>query len=92
MHLDLLVDLVKQRSPTWRILSTCDCTVEIRAKAWEGSNIIEEMKARVKGILDYLMYYLLDLELSSDIPLHLQVLFRTGCSRAGIPIISLSDI
>ena len=38
------------------------------------------------------MYDLLDLELSSDIPLHswvvyqrLQVLLSTGCSRAGIP-------
>ena len=69
MHLDFLVDLVKQRSPTWRILSTCDCTVEIRAKAWGGSNIIKEMKAKVKGILDYLMYDLFDLELSNDIPL-----------------------
>ena len=70
MHLDLLVDLVKQHSPTWRILSTCDCAVEIRAKAWEGSNIIKEIKAKVKGMLDYLMYDILDMEFSSDIPLH----------------------
>ena len=53
MHLVLLVDLVKQHSPTWRILSTCDCAVEISAKAWESSNIMKEMKAKVKGILDY---------------------------------------
>ena len=70
MHLDCLVDLVKQHSPIWRILSTCYCAIEIRAKAWGGSNIIKEMKAKVKGILDYLMYDLLDLEFSSDIPLH----------------------
>ena len=70
MHLDLLVDLVKQRNPTWRILSTCNYAVNIRAKSWEGSKIIKEMKAKVKGILDYLMYDLLYLELSSDIPLH----------------------
>ena len=70
MHLDLLIDLVKKCNPTWRILSTCDCEVEIRAKAWEGSNIIKDMKAKVKGILDYLMHDVLDLELSSEIPLH----------------------
>ena len=51
-------------------MSTCDCAVAIRAKDWEGSKIIKEMKPKVKGILDYLMYDLLDLELSSDIPLH----------------------
>ena len=71
MHLDYWVDLVKQRKPTWRILSTCDYAVEIRAKDWEGSNIIKEMKARVKGIFGLLlMYDILDLELSCDIPLH----------------------
>ena len=70
LHLDCLVDLVKQCNPTWRILSTWDCAVEIRAKAWGGSNIIKEMKAKVKCILDYFMYDILDLELSSDIPLH----------------------
>ena len=46
-------------------------TVEMRAKAWEGSNIIKEMKARVKGIFGLLlMYDLLDMEFSCDIPFH----------------------
>ena len=40
------------------------------SKAWDGSIIIKEMKEKVKGILDYFMYDLVDLELSSDIPLH----------------------
>ena len=42
--------------------------VEMRAKAWEGSNIIKEMKARMKGIFGLLLIYdILDLELSCDI-------------------------
>ena len=66
----MMVDLVKQRSPTWRILSTYTVKSRLGPRFGKSLMLYKEYEGKDEGVLIILdVRIFLDLELSCDIPL-----------------------